>query len=287
MASFVGNPMETIIEKINDIKLQVNAIEGKITNRADAEKVDIGEQIKGINSSLKVLADYVSSDSEEVREQKQRDMVRSITNGVNMQLGNVNAAISHFNDSLESRLNNLHFRASLPMDDARLLREINKTLSSTDMESHLSKAKEDMRKTSDSEVKRIADAAAKGREELNGASSNGVRNIRNASYEALNRVREAASWLHHLFEYRIYWITGAISIWVLSIVGCVYWANYSYGKQKAAEQALKSANSIIERMPDYRYWIIYKSKNPNTAAKFQEEMDRRYGSKLFREEINP
>lgn len=60
----------------------------------------------------------------------------------------------------------------------------------------------------------------------------------------------------------------------------------AHARQTAAEQALKNANDVIERMPDYRYWIIYKARNPKTAAAFQKEMDAQYGKRLYKESIN-
>jgi predicted transcriptional regulator len=288
--------MEDFDNPIELIKSSLSSIEDKIDNLSRRkESPDGNSQLSSVASSLQTIANSIETD--DARQQRQAEMERHITDGVNTRIGNVTDAIKSFNRGLGEKidkLSNMQVIGYLADEDKTVMRDLNRTLSVTDAEGKVVQAQRIIQQTANEAVDRIKEQTKRSTDDISntkkdiyGAVNEGIANINKTSYEAKDRVIEASRWLVFLFKKKWLWITIAIVLWIGSIVGAFVMMNNAYGKQKAAEQALKSANDVIENMPDYRYWLIYKSENPRTAATFQKEADSRYGDRVFKESINP
>lgn len=295
MPGTMQDPLKPIKDKLDDIEKKVDGLSAKGNNSSelDTEIKSIKSDMSSISKSMKVMADAMRTETKEVREQKQKDMVKDITDGVNTHLSNVSESINTFNNGLGERLEGLHFSASLPREDAELLRQTNRILTTSNTNGLLAELKDELHRTAEAEKASIRregsgteEVVKKAKEEMDSTARQSIKNINNASYEGRERVRTAAKWVEDFFKRRWVWITFAVCISIYCVVGGLVMMHNAHARQTAAEQALKNANDVIERMPDYRYWIIYKARNPKTAAAFQKEMDAQYGKRLYKESIN-
>lgn len=173
------------------------------------------------------------------------------------------------------------------------MRQTNRILTTSNTNGLLAELKDELHRTAEAEKASIRregsgteEVVKKAKEEMDSTARQSIKNINNASYEGRERVRTAAKWVEDFFKRRWVWITFAVCISICCVVGGLVMMHNAHARQTAAEQALKNANDVIERMPDYRYWIIYKARNPKTAAAFQKEMDAQYGKRLYKESIN-
>ena len=295
MPGTMQDPLKPIKDKLDDIEKKVDGLSAKGNNSSelDTEIKSIKSDMSSISKSMKVMADAMRTETKEVREQKQKDMVKDITDGVNTHLSNVSESINTFNNGLGERLEGLHFSASLPREYAELLRQTNRILTTSNTNGLLAELKDELHRTAEAEKASIRregsgteEVVKKAKEEMDSTARQSIKNINNASYEGRERVRTAAKWVEDFFKRRWVWITFAVCISICCVVGGLVMMHNAHARQTAAEQALKNANDVIERMPDYRYWIIYKARNPKTAAAFQKEMDAQYGKRLYKESIN-
>lgn len=285
-----SNPLESITNKLNDIEKKMDELTKKTGEGSSEDIKAIKKDMNDIATSMKAIVASIEDDK--TRTQKRKEMVKDITKGVNTQLGDVSNSISNFNRDLGQKLSTLQFEASLKEDDAYLLRNVTSVLSTSNLSGRLAEIDDKIKRSGEHEVQRIQksgegteEKVKQAKTEMYDAAHNGIKNVQNASYEGVQRVRNAANWLQHLYKNKGKYIFAAILIWICSVVGSISLLNKAYNIKTAAEQSLKNANEVINRIPDYRYWIIYKHRNPNTAAKFQKEADSLYSKKLYRETI--
>jgi ElaB/YqjD/DUF883 family membrane-anchored ribosome-binding protein len=212
-------------------------------------------------------------------------------------MSNVEKAIGSFNNGLGekiSKLSTMQVIGRLSQEDRAVIQQLHLTLSVTDAEGKVAHAQKAIQQTENEAVKYIkeqtkqsSDDIVKAKKDISNAVHEGIAMVNKKSYEAKDRVIEASKLIEFFFKKRWLWITIAIIMWIGCIAGSFVMMKNAYGEQKAAEQALKNANDVVENMPDYRYWLIYKAKNPKTAASFQKEADSHYGDRVFKETINP
>lgn len=212
-------------------------------------------------------------------------------------MSNVSNAIDSFNRDIGDKINklsNIQVVGRLSPEDRIVMQKLNRTLSITDTEGKVAQAQRTIQQTANEAVKHIkeqtkqsSDDMAKAKADIASAVNEGIAKVNKKSYEAKDRVIEASRWLESFYKKRWLWISVAIITWIGCLAGAFVMMKNAYGEQKAAEQALKNANDVVENMSDYRYWLIYKAKNPKTAASFQKEADSHYGDRVFKETINP
>lgn len=295
MPGTMQDPLKPIKDKLDDIEKKVDGLSAKGNNNSelDTEIKSIKSDMSSISKSMKVMADAMRTETKEVLEQKQKDMVKGITDGVNTHLSNVSESINTFNNGLSEQLKNITFSASLRKEDADLLRAVAYVLTTSGTKGLMADIKNELHKTAEEEKASIRregsgteDVVKKAKEEMDSTARQSIKNINSASYEGRERVRTAAKWIEDFFKRRWAWITFAVCISVCCVVGGLVMMHNAHARQAAAEQSLKNANDVIEHMPDYRYWLIYKARNPKTATSFQKEMDALYGKRIYKESIN-
>jgi ElaB/YqjD/DUF883 family membrane-anchored ribosome-binding protein len=288
--------MEDFDNPIELIKSSLTSIEDKVDNLSRSiGSAGVESKLAAVATSLRTIADSIETD--DAREQHQAEMIRHITEGVTTHMSNVSNAIDSFNRDIGDKINklsNIQVVGRLSPEDRIVMQELNRTLSITDTEGKVAQAQRTIQQTANEAVKHIkeqtkqsSDDMAKAKADIASAVNEGIAKVNKKSYEAKDRVIEASRWLESFYKKRWLWISVAIITWIGCLAGAFVMMKNAYGEQKAAEQALKNANDVVENMSDYRYWLIYKAKNPKTAASFQKEADSHYGDRVFKETINP
>ena len=209
MPGTMQDPLKPIKDKLDDIEKKVDGLSAKGNNSSelDTEIKSIKSDMSSISKSMKVMADAMRTETKEVREQKQKDMVKDITDGVNTHLSNVSESINTFNNGLGERLEGLHVSASLSREDAELLRQTNRILTTSNTNGLLAELKDELHRTAEAEKASIRregsgteEVVKKAKEEMDSTARQSIKNINNASYEGRERVRTAAKWVEDFFK---------------------------------------------------------------------------------------
>lgn len=207
--------MEDFDNPIELIKSSLSSIEDKIDNLSRRKESPDGNlQLASVASSLQTIANSIETD--DARQQRQAEMERHITDGVNTRIGNVTDAINSFNRGLGEKidkLSNMQVIGYLADEDKTVMRDLNRTLSVTDAEGKVVQAQRIIQQTANEAVDRIKEQTKRSTDDISntkkdiyGAVNEGIANINKTSYEAKDRVIEASRWLVFLFKKKWLWI---------------------------------------------------------------------------------
>lgn len=264
------DPLKPIKDKLNDIDKAIGNLSKAGSSNLENEISAVRSDISDLSRLLKGIVDGMETDEvrQQHRSETENNIIQSLTENITTQMSNI-----------ENRIDGKKFHMTFPLDQVNSIKELCAVLSEDRVVSILNEIKEYIKQ----QKTEAADEIKKAGNDVYGKVHQGVQNINNARYDAVNAVQNAAGFYKNKWA----WLVCMMLLGVCLVVGGAAMMYKGYGKQKAAEQAIRNANTVVENMPDYRYWLIYKARNPKTAERLQREMDNKYGKRIYKESINP